>query len=227
MDWNSFLLGENEWPFLLDTAIRTTFMFIVLLAGLRMLGKKSVSQLSVFELGVLIGLGSAAGDPMFYKEVGVIPSVVVLAVIIILYRFINYIMNKAQKIEDVLEGIPTVLIENGEFCIDNFEKEIIARDELFSSLRQNQVSHLGQVKLAIAETTGHISIFYFENDEIKSGLPIIPDKLKQVVKNINEQGNYSCFYCGHTRVIAQQGVVKCSSCNKNEWIKAASERRIT
>ena len=68
-DWENLLLGERDWQFLLMVALRTAAMFLVILIGLRMLGKRGVSQLSVFELGVIVGLGSAAGDPMFYKDV--------------------------------------------------------------------------------------------------------------------------------------------------------------
>lgn len=65
IDWKQVLLGDNEWKFLLETAFRTIMMFIIILTGLSILGKRGVRQLSVFELVVIIGLGSAAGNPMF------------------------------------------------------------------------------------------------------------------------------------------------------------------
>jgi uncharacterized membrane protein YcaP (DUF421 family) len=73
-----FTTWRWEVEFLPEVALRTFFMFFVILTSLRILGKRSVAQLSVFELGVIIGLGSAAGDPMFYKDVGLLPGVVVL-----------------------------------------------------------------------------------------------------------------------------------------------------
>ncbi len=98
MEIKSFLLGDNDWGFLVDTTFRTTAMFIILLAALRLLGKKSVQQLSIFELGVIIGLGSAAGDPMIYKEVGIVPSIIVYVVVILMYRLISYLMGKSTKL---------------------------------------------------------------------------------------------------------------------------------
>lgn len=80
VEWKMLLLGEENWSFLLETAFRTLIMFIVILLGLRMLGKRGVKQLSVFELGVIIGLGSAAGDPMFYKDVGLLPGIIVFSI---------------------------------------------------------------------------------------------------------------------------------------------------
>jgi uncharacterized membrane protein YcaP (DUF421 family) len=80
--WKELLLGSEEWNFLPEVAIRTLVMFTIILIGLSILGKRGVKQLSVFELVVIIGLGSAAGDPMFYKDVGLIPAIIVFIIII-------------------------------------------------------------------------------------------------------------------------------------------------
>ena len=83
-DWQQLLLGGEKWGFLLETVLRTFFMFLIILTALRLLGKRGVKQLSVFELVVIIGLGSAAGDPMFYKDVGLLPALVVFIMLIVL-----------------------------------------------------------------------------------------------------------------------------------------------
>jgi uncharacterized membrane protein YcaP (DUF421 family) len=70
IDWGAFFIGSEDWEFLFEIGLRTFFMYIIILFGLRLLGKRGVKQLSIFELVVIISLGSAAGDPMFYKEVG-------------------------------------------------------------------------------------------------------------------------------------------------------------
>jgi uncharacterized membrane protein YcaP (DUF421 family) len=68
-DWKVLLLGGEEWSFLPETMLRTSIMFLVILTALSLLGKRGVKQLSVFELVVMIGLGSAAGDPMFCRDI--------------------------------------------------------------------------------------------------------------------------------------------------------------
>lgn len=225
MDWKAFLLGENEWRFLFVTALRTLFMFSVLLFMLRLMGKKGIHQLSIFELGVIIGLGSAAGDPMFYKEVGVIPSVIVFAVVIFLYRFISYLMDKSDKLEHILEGRATYIIKDGKFLLENFKKEVIAREELFTILRQQQISHLGQVSKGILESSGHVSVFYYPDDQVKYGLTILPED-NQVFINITKQDIYSCRNCGETKELSV-GKHACPVCEETEWILAVNELRIT
>lgn len=73
--------GE-DWSFLPETVLRSLIMFIVILISLRLLGKRGVKQLSIFELVVIIGLGSAAGDPMFYKDVGILPAIIVFSMVV-------------------------------------------------------------------------------------------------------------------------------------------------
>lgn len=125
MDWKELLIGSETWDFLFQIMFRTLFMFVTIILGIRILGKRGVKQLSVFELVVIIGLGSAAGDPMFYREVGLLSSIIVFTVIIILYSTLIFLIGKSKKMEILLEGKAIVLIEDGVFAIQNFQKEKI------------------------------------------------------------------------------------------------------
>ena len=227
LNFSQLLMGKEEWTFIPEIALRTLVMFIVLLLSLRLLGKRGVKQLSVFELVVIISLGSAAGDPMFYKEVGLIAGIVVFIVIIIAYKFISLIVNKSKTFEKLLEGTATCLIENGKFAIDNFKKETLAQDEFFSELRLKSIAHLGQVKLAIIETSGNISVFYFEDKEVKYGLPIIPSLFCKQVNEINQEGYYSCSFCGNTTQLFASENAFCKDCQNKSWVKSLNDKRIT
>lgn len=226
IDWKALLLGSENWNFLFETAFRSVIMFLVILFSLRLLGKRGVKQLSVFELGVIIGLGSAAGDPMFYKDVGLLPGMMVFAIIISLYRLITFFINRSDRFENFVEGTPTCILKKGELLLHNFEKEPIAKDELFSQLRLHSVAHLGQVYQAIIETNGEVSVFYYPDEEVEYGLPIIPGETEKKIKVINNEGHYSCYFCGHTENIKPSHVHSCSVCHKNEWVEAINLKRI-
>ncbi|HKO80731.1 MAG TPA: hypothetical protein VJU78_10055 [Chitinophagaceae bacterium] len=104
--WKELLLGSEEWNYLPEVAIRTLIMFTVILIGLSILGKRGVKQLSVFELVVIIGLGSAAGDPMFYKDVGLIPAIIVFIIVISLHSWVTHWVGRSKKIERLIERKP-------------------------------------------------------------------------------------------------------------------------
>jgi uncharacterized membrane protein YcaP (DUF421 family) len=227
IDWKRFLLGEEDWSFLAEVGFRTFFMFAVILIGLSILGKRGVKQLSVFELVVIIGLGSAAGDPMFYKDVGLLPALLVFILVIGLYIFVTHWVGRSKKIERLVEGKPVCLIEDGKFAIDNFSKEPLGQDEFFAELRINGVSHLGQVEKAIIETNGGISVFYYEDKDIKYGLPILPGSLDDRAKAIQQTGNYACVFCGYSEELSPVELYQCPECKKDEWVKASNKRRVS
>ncbi|MEO5910419.1 MAG: YetF domain-containing protein, partial [Pelobium sp.] len=131
-------------------------------------------------------------------------------------------------VETWLEGKPVYLIEDGEFSIENFGKESLAQDEFFAELRIRNVTHLGQVNLAILETSGQISIFFKEDKNVKYGLPILPhtfsDKKNQLIKG----KNYACSFCGNMQhTSTNHKVLTCKKCKHQEWVEAINELRIT
>jgi len=225
--WKEFLFGSEEWTFMLEIVLRTIIMFMTIIIGLRVLGKRGVKQLSVFELVVIIGLGSAAGDPMFYKDVGILSSIIVFIVIICIYSLFTYLIGRFKKFENLLEGKPICLIQDGVFAIDNFKKENLGSDEFFSELRLKGVSHLGQIETAIEETSGDISIFFYDERDVKFGLSVMPHSLDHPVQNIASEGFYSCTFCGYTEEKRSGHAGICRNCSKINWVKAINKKRIT
>lgn len=227
IDWKDLLLGSEDWSFLPEVILRTVIMFLIIILGLRILGKRGVKQLSVFELVVIIGLGSAAGDPMFYKDVGIVFSLLVFIVIIALYALLTYFLGKSKRFEDMVEGKPVCLIREGVFELENFKKENLGNDEFFAELRLCGISHLGQIETAIEETSGGISVFFREADEIRYGLPIMLNSLDNPLKQIEKAGYYSCTFCGFTEVKAVGAAGNCSHCGKEKWVSASNNKRVT
>jgi uncharacterized membrane protein YcaP (DUF421 family) len=226
IDWKTFLLGEEHWGFLLEICLRTFLMYIIILVGLRLLGKRGVKQLSVFELVVIISLGSAAGDPMFYKEIGLLIPIVIFSVIVASYRLTIYLTAKSTKVDELVEGRSVYLIRDGEFSIGNFKKESLAQDEFFAELRQYSVSHLGQVETAIIETSGNISIYFYTEDKVKFGLPVLPDLFEKFLTEITTSNLYACAFCGNVEHLSKAAEHHCDKCGKAIWVEAINTKRV-
>ncbi|MBC8985041.1 DUF421 domain-containing protein [Pedobacter sp. N36a] len=226
IDWTKFLIGEADWEFMVEICLRTFIMYFIILIGLRLLGKRGVKQLSVFELVVIISLGSAAGDPMFYKEIGLLVPVLIFAVIVSAYRMTTFLMARSKKMDDLIEGTCVYLIKDGEFSIKDFGKEGLAYDEFFSEMRQQSISHLGQVESVILETSGNLSIYYFSDEKVKYGLPILPELFDDCHKVIPTPGIYACAFCGNVEELNQSLKHSCIKCQHESWIKAINPLRI-
>ena len=225
-EWNRLLFNELPGVFLLEVIFRSTVMFIILLLTMKLAGKRGVKQLSIFETVIVIALGSAAGDPMFYEDVGIIPAALVFLVIIILYRGVTWLTGKSKKFEEFIEGKTECLINDGKFSISSFKKETLAQDEFFSELRVNSVEHLGQVKHAFIEPSGEVSIFYYEDEKVGYGLPILPSLFNKKNNIIPADGIYACTFCGHIEE-QKPGTSKCKICQREEWVEAINTKRIS
>ncbi|KUJ59836.1 hypothetical protein AR687_21025 [Flavobacteriaceae bacterium CRH] len=225
-EWNRLFFNELPEIFLLEVIFRSTVMFIVLLLTLKLAGKRGVKQLSIFETVIVIALGSAAGDPMFYEDVGIVPAIIVFMVIIILYRAVTWLTGKSKKFEEFIEGKTECLINDGKFSVASFKKETLAQDEFFSELRIKSIEHLGQVKHAFIETSGEVSVFFYEDKEVGYGLPILPALFNKKNKIIPENGVYACTFCGNIEE-QKAGTATCKVCKKEEWVPAIKTLRIT
>lgn len=104
-DVQTILFGEENWKFIFQVMVRSVIMFLVSLTTLRLLGKRGIKQ-GVFEVVVIITLGSAAGDAMFYSNVGLVPAILVFIMIILLYKLTNYLVAQNKFFQSIIEGHP-------------------------------------------------------------------------------------------------------------------------
>jgi uncharacterized membrane protein YcaP (DUF421 family) len=225
-DWERILLNDAPINFLLEVALRSTIMFITLLIVLKLAGKRGIKQLSIFEMVIIISLGSAAGDPMFYEDVGILPALVVFVMVLVLYRLITWLTGKVPLVERFLEGKTSCLVDGGKFSFQKFEQESLGQDEFFTELRLRNVDHLGQVEKAYLETTGDVSVFFYRDEEVRPGLPIHPKLFDKQLSKIIQPGSYCCCKCGELTSLTS-GQHTCSGCEGTKWVVPIQTKRVT
>lgn len=200
-------------------------MFAVVLLALLMLGKRGVKQLSVFELVIILTLGSAAGDPMFYQEVGLLTGITVIGTVILLYCFTIKVINKSSWVQHRIKGKPVYLIRDGRFIREHFDKESITFEEFFEELRGSGVSQLGQVEMAILETSGNISLIFYEDENVRPGLPILPHLFDGKSAHIAARDHFACCCCAVVEEL-DPGKHTCKNCTGHDWVPASTMKRV-
>jgi uncharacterized membrane protein YcaP (DUF421 family) len=225
-DWQKIFFGKEHWDFLPQVILKTIVMFIVVLISLRLIGRRGIMQ-GVFQVLTIIMLGSAAGDPMLYSEVGLIPAALVFIMTVILYRIADFLVAKYSTLESYAEGRAVRVIVDNRFEIEHISKKELSKDEIFADLRKEGVSHLGQVKSVYMEAGGELSIFYRADEEVTYGLPLIPERYEAHSEHIPQEGYYACIYCGCTKHLAQGTGFPCPVCSRKQWVAAVNEKRIT
>jgi hypothetical protein len=164
-------------------------MYVLIVLTLRVTGKRGVKQLSLFELTIILSLGSAAGDAMFYQDVALLHVLVVFAVVILLYLGFNRLTEQSSKAERWLEGHPSCIIEKGILNMEAFKKENLFFQELFSELRQQHIEHLEQIKNCILRLMAR-SVFTFMNqNKLSQEYPFCPKSQQCPSKAFWSQGS--------------------------------------
>ena len=225
-DYFNIWMGNRHYDFLLEVMLRSVIMFVVVVVCMRILGKRGVMQLSVFELVMLLILGSAAGDPMLYREVGILPACIVFIMVVALYRIVIFFLSRSRKFEVLIKGRPQYLIREGSICIKDFRKEPLAFDEFYAELRMQHVSQLGQVHYAVIETSGEISLVFYTSEETRFGLPIMPRSFDKRTDRIETPGQYACTFCGDADFLEPVAHATCKVCGRDKFIPASNEKRI-
>ena len=226
-DLHRMALDKVPMDFLGEVALRSLYTFILVFLFLKITGRRGVRQMSLFEVLIILTLGSAAGDVAFYDDVPMLPVLVVFITLAVLYRLVMWLMAHSEKMEDLLEGKPVVIIEDGELSWSKLNSANMTEFEFFMELRLNGVEQLGQVKLAILETNGQISVYFFADEDVKPGLSILPKRCTQRFKVIPEAGDYACIRCSEVVQMSAGDHQLCPRCANPEWSKASRAKRVT
>lgn len=228
LDLHRVFIGDQQIAFLLEVAFRTAFMFIFTVLLVRLLGKRGMGQLAPFELVIIIALGSAVGDPMFYADVPLAHAMVVVTIIVTFQRALIRLTDRSEVVERFVESQPSLFVRDGVVQIGALRQEHFARNELFETLREEGVEQLGQVRRAYLEPSGRVSVWLYERDSIRTGLPLLPTGDPDCVDPAApgmvaaETGDYACYACGEV-IRAEVGTVfpECVACGCGEgWVPA-------
>lgn len=220
MDWASIFIHDTTLSFAFEVALRAAIMFVMIIVFLRFTGKRGVRQLSIFELTIILSLGSIAGDPMFTEDLPIIQAIIIMSVVIGLYRLSTWFMMKYQPFEYLLEGRPVYIVENGLLVLEKIKQGKMSHDEFFSEMRRQGVEHLGQVRVGLLETDGNFSLLLYPLDDTRYGMPLFP-KQYSAVTQVQADHYYACMYCGNVSHLAQPNEL-CSRCHNKQrrWTKA-------
>lgn len=225
-DLRTIFIGEdNPWIFLMECALRAALMFVLVLALMKLSGKKEVRQFSVLELLVIIGLGSALGDPMIYTEAPILPSLVAIATVLFCYWAMNKWTNRAPKVERFIEGEVRRVLHNGILDLEALDAEGLSVSELFGDLRGMHVEHLGQVRSAYVEISGEVSVFFHADADVRPGLPLAPEA-RSAGAPLSSMGSFPCCCtrCGY--LVSDTREQNCPHCAGDAWVEALSCKRV-
>ncbi|MCM3632419.1 DUF421 domain-containing protein [Paenibacillus camelliae] len=137
---------------------RTLLMYVIVFIVLRLMGKREIGKLSVFDLVISVMIAELAvieiEDPDSQLTHGLIPIAILLVV-----QFVTAFMSlKSRKLRLFLDGKPSVIMAQGQIYKDELKKQRYNLDDLMTQLREQGIASIDDVEFAILETSGKLSV---------------------------------------------------------------------
>jgi len=186
-EWQRLFFGDFEALYILEILFRVFIVFFSGMFILRLAGKRSRKQMTSFDMLILIALGSAAGDVLFYPKVPLIYAIVILLTIALLSRLMGYIEARSEGFHDLIADTPAVLIMDGKIVDDAMRSEMIAKDELMSMLREQSIENVGEIRRGYLELSGGIGLIKFDKGNEVIGESTLP--VEEAVDNAPPRGD--------------------------------------
>ena len=150
---------------LLQIVVRTGVIYLLVLIGVRLSGKREVGQMTPFDLTLLLLLSNSVQNAMTGPDTSLLGGAVAAATLLILNYLVADVSGGNRRLRRLIQGQPSLLVHDGEIIEPHMAREHVSMDELHRALREHGISSCDQVALAVLEVDGSISCLKY--DEIK------------------------------------------------------------
>ena len=151
----------------LHTAIeilgRTAVIYLLVLIGVRLSGKREVGQMTPFDLTLLLLLSNSVQNAMTGPDTSLVGGVVAACTLLLMNYFVADVAGINRRFRKFIQGSPTLLIHNGELLIPHLAREHVSVDEVERALREHGIAHVQDVSLAVLEVDGSISVLKYDD----------------------------------------------------------------
>jgi uncharacterized membrane protein YcaP (DUF421 family) len=149
----------------LQIALRTGVIYLIVLIGVRLSGKREVGQMTPFDLTLLLLLSNSVQNAMTGPDTSLIGGVIAASTLLLLNYTVGRFSSTNRGFRRVVQGEPSLLIHDGKAIESHMAKEHVSQDELERALREHGIANVHDVALAVLEVDGSISCMKY--DEIK------------------------------------------------------------
>ena len=157
---------------------RTVILYLLLMIGLRLMGKRQIGELEPSELVLTLIISDLAAVPMQDFGIPLVNGVFPIVILLCLSMVLSFINLKSVRFRAILCGKPAIIIQNGRLVQQAMNKTRLTIDELYEQLRGQGITDLKSVKYAILETNGKISALLYTSES-----PVTPKVLGTQVKD--------------------------------------------
>lgn len=153
----------------MELVVRIVVVYVFLLVVLRVIGKRELGEMSPMELVTLMLIPEIVTDALKDDDHSLIGGVIGICTLLVLVFISSLISYRFKKAEDIIEGKPTLLVNNGKLISENADRERISIDEIYGEMHKQGYSTLSEIRWVILETDGKLAFVPHQRNEHQTG----------------------------------------------------------
>ena len=154
--------------------LRSTIVYLVILLGFRLAGKRHISQLSLLDFALILLVSNAVQNAMVGSDTSLVGGIVAASTLILINVILTKLVFRGERFAKLVSGEPRLLVRNGKFVMSNLIHESIRPEELEEQIREHGFTDISEVRTAILEMDGSISVLpYTKGQHVEHHLPFV------------------------------------------------------
>ena len=150
----------------METILRALAIYLVLLVVLRGSGKRSLAQITSFDFVLILILGESTQQALTADDYSITTGVLLIASLVGIDMTLSFLKERSPRLSRVIEGTPLVIVDHGRPLLDRMQDSRVDLSDVLAAARERQgLERLDQIKFAVLERSGGISIVPNRADE--------------------------------------------------------------
>lgn len=143
----------------MDSVLRAAFVYLILLVIMRIAGKRTLAQVTVFDFILLLIIGEATQQALLANDFSVTNAAIVIATLVLLDIALSVLKQRSIRLDRIIDDSPVVIVDDGKPLWDRMNRARIDEQEVLVAARElHGLERLDQIKFAVLERSGGISI---------------------------------------------------------------------
>lgn len=143
----------------MESVIRALIVYVFLMLIVRLSGKRTLTEMTVFDFILLLVIGDASQQAITSNDYSITNAIIVITTFVVVDIFLSYVKRRFKTLESIIDGTPLIILSEGKVLQDQMKKARIDISDILESARKSHgLMKLDEIRYAILEKDGGISI---------------------------------------------------------------------
>jgi uncharacterized membrane protein YcaP (DUF421 family) len=142
----------------MESIARALIIYAFMLLVFRFSGKRTLGEVTTFDFVLLLIIAETIQEALIGRDLSMTNAMIVIVTLIAIDIILNVVKAHSERADRLLEGTPTVIVENGQPLHERLREELLDEDDILNAARQQGLESMAQIKRAVLERNGGISI---------------------------------------------------------------------